>query len=236
MTADFREPHHLPKRRAPGDLFDPRTLPRQRHGVTPQMHGRYPDYDVMAEQDAWDEVTRELLLDRVGNPPEIRFFTGPEARSLAAFADVVLAQDSEPRIPVVAFVDAKLLDGRRDGYRYDGLPDDGRLFRELAAALDDAAGAPFDEASGDLQAEIVTGFAEGRRSDGFFGRYDSRRSWGVVMHYLLEAFYAHPWAWNEIGFGGPAYPRGYMRLGIGQSEPWEGDEARHDDPGAEFAA
>ena len=32
---------------------------------------------------------------------------------------------------------------------------------------------------------------------------------------ILSAFYSHPWAWNEIGFGGPAYPRGYARLGRG---------------------
>ena len=40
---DFGEPHHLPKpRRARSD-----DLPRQRRGITPQMHGRYPDYDVL---------------------------------------------------------------------------------------------------------------------------------------------------------------------------------------------
>ena len=45
-----------------------------------------------------------------------------------------------------------------------------------------------------------------------------------------RAFYAHPWAWNEIGFGGPAYPRGYARMGVGQSEAWEGAEALDLDP------
>ena len=33
------------------------------------------------------------------------------------------------------------------------------------------------------------------------------------MRDLRRQFYAHPWAWNEIGFGGPAYPRGYARFG-----------------------
>ena len=41
------------------------------------------------------------------------------------------------------------------------------------------------------------------------------------MRGVLGAFYSHPWAWNEIGFGGPAYPRGYVRLGAGQREHWE---------------
>ena len=44
------------------------------------------------------------------------------------------------------------------------------------------------------------------------------------MRSILGAFYSHPWAWNEIGFGGPAYPRGYSRLGAGLSETWEGEE------------
>ena len=35
----------------------------------------------------------------------------------------------------------------------------------------------------------------------------------VVMRYVAQAFYSHPWAWNEIGFGGPAYPRGYGAFG-----------------------
>ena len=39
---------HLPKRRGDRPAADPAGLPRQRRGTTPQMHGRYPDYDVLA--------------------------------------------------------------------------------------------------------------------------------------------------------------------------------------------
>ena len=42
---DFRLPHHLPKA---GGEPRPDRLPRQRRGTTPQMHGRYPDFDVLA--------------------------------------------------------------------------------------------------------------------------------------------------------------------------------------------
>ena len=52
-----------------------------------------------------------------------------------------------------------------------------------------------------------------------------KRAWAVTTAAILTAYYAHPWAWNEIGFGGPAYPRGYMRLGVDQPEPWGGHEA-----------
>jgi len=43
-----------------------------------------------------------------------------------------------------------------------------------------------------------------------------------------DAYYSHPWAWDEIGFGGPAYPRAYMRLERGEAESWESEEKRYD--------
>ena len=38
-------------------------------------------------------------------------------------------------------------------------------------------------------------------------------------------YYSHPKAWNEIGFGGPASPRGYVRLDGDRPDPWEAIEA-----------
>ncbi|MFE7355195.1 gluconate 2-dehydrogenase subunit 3 family protein [Streptomyces sp. NPDC057543] len=54
--------------------------------------------------------------------------------------------------------------------------------------------------------------------------------WSLWTRYACTAFYAHPWAWNEIGFGGPAYPRGYLRLGIDRREPWETADHAPRDP------
>jgi hypothetical protein len=236
--SDFRSPHHLPKRRPRGQPFDPSRLLVQRRGVTPQGHGRYPEFDVMEQAAAWDPVTRALIERRIHEVPPLRFFDAEQAACLRAFCDVALGQDSEPRIPVLELVDAKLHAGRRDGYQFAGLPDDGDLFRVLPGGLDEAARAGgargFASAPPEAQAAVVGALAEHRIDGEMWRRYDPERVWSVVMRYLLEAFYSHPWAWSEIGFGGPAYPRGYMRLGIDQREPWEGDEARHDDPGLEF--
>ena len=59
----------------------------------------------------WDDLTRRVVVDRVERVPELRFFSDAEAATLVAFCDVVLAQDAEPRIPVLAFVDQKLAEG-----------------------------------------------------------------------------------------------------------------------------
>jgi hypothetical protein len=237
---DFSEAHHLPKRRGPEQaLADPAELPRQRRGTTPQLHGRYPDYDVLEEAPHWDEATRDVVLARVHDVPEIRFFDDAEAETLAAFADVVLAQDSEPRIPVLAYVDAKLFGGRGDGYRYFDMPDDRETWRLVARGLDEEArrrgGERFALLGVEAQLELCGDFAHGQLHGGVWNRINVARAWSVVMRYLTQAFYAHPWAWNEIGFGGPAYPRGYSRFGSphldsAERESWEGRQAFARDP------
>lgn len=234
MTPNFRLAEHLPNLRKGGGPADPYELPRQRNGVTPQMHGRYPDFNVLDELDHWDEATRRVVLDRVENVPPIRFLTDAEAHTLGVFADVVLAQDREPRIPVIRMLDAKLHSGKREGYRYAELPDDGETFRQVATGLDVAArqhrAQAFAAASHDLQTTIVQAFADGQLHGQIWDELPCEKAWEVVMRELLSAFYSHPWAWNEIGFGGPAYPRGYARLGVGQRENWEGAPAFERDP------
>jgi hypothetical protein len=233
MPHDFRRALHLPKVRGTAGTADPYELPRQRRGTTPQMHGRYPDYDVLEQVDAWDEPTRKVVRSRVDEVPPRRFFTVAEAATLTAFCDDVLAQDSEPRIPVLAFVDAKHAAGKTEGYRYAGMPSDGDAWRLVARGLDEAAGdgeGAYARADAGRREQIVAAFASGEVSGGAWEHLDVTRAWSVVMRDALGAFYAHPWAWNEIGFGGPAYPRGYARMGVGLSEAWEGAEAIDPDP------
>ena len=200
-----------------GEPENPYDLPRQRRGTTPQMHGRYPDYDVLEEARHWDEVTRRVVFERVENVPEIRFFDPLEAATLQAFCDVLLAQDAEPRIPVLNYVDAELASGVGDGYRYYDLPEDGETWRLVARGLDEQARqerfGSYAAAPHHVRLEICDRFAQSRLHGGSWSTLNVSRAWSVVTRYALEAFYAHPWAWNEIGFGGPAYPRGYARFG-----------------------
>jgi hypothetical protein len=221
---------------------DPYELPRQRRGTTPQLHGRYPDYDVLEQAPHWDEATRKVVVARVELVPEIRFFDAVEARTLKAFCDVVTAQDSEPRIPVLSYVDDKLHSGRLDGYQYYDLPDDRELWRLVARGLDEEAsrrGAPsYADADAEEREAIVADFAEAKLHGGTWSTLSVSRAWTIVTGHIVQAFYAHPWAWNEIGFGGPAYPRGYSRFGSphldkAEREEWEGEEHDARDPGRE---
>ncbi len=234
MTQSFRDAEHLPQNRSGLEPSDPAELPRQRRGITPQLHGRYPDYDVMAHAEHWDQETRRVVIDRVAYPPGYCFFDSAEVSTLVAFCDVVLAQDAEPRVPVLRYIDERMAKERFDGFQYVDMPSDRQTWRLVARGLDEAAGAHGQESFHDCDAaqrlERCEAFAAGELSGGAWEELPIERAWKVVMRYVLSAFYAHPWAWNEIGFAGPAYPRGYSRLGPGQRESWEGAEAFERDP------
>jgi Gluconate 2-dehydrogenase subunit 3 len=238
--ADTSRPDHLPNLRPDRKPPHPSWLPKQRRGTTPQMIGRYPDFDVLDNVEAWDEATKKVVLARLEPPGPLRFFTEDEEPCLRAFCDTVLAQDSEPRVPVAESVDGKLADGRLDGYQYADMPDDRDTFRLVLRGLDWVASdrygkASFAAADDATREAIIDQFAHGQLEGGTWDRLNVTRAWSVCMRMVLSTFYAHPWAWNEIGFGGPAYPRGFMRLGgptgpAAVREPFETRGATDEDP------
>lgn len=199
------------------------------------MIGRYPDYDVLETAGTWDEATRKTVLARLEAPGPLRFFTPEEEPALRAFCDTALAQHDEPRIPVAEMVDDTLADGRLDGYQYADMPDDRETWRLVLRGLDEIASerygaASFAAADPGTRDGIVGLLARGQLSGGTWEKLNVARAWSVCMRMMLSAFYSHPWAWNEIGFGGPAYPRGFMRTGtLGTREPFEKTGATSED-------
>lgn len=236
MTRDMSKPDHLPNLRPDRQPPEPSWLPAQRRGITPQMIGRYPDYDVFDAADTWDRATAKVVRDRLDVSTELRFFTVAEAPTARAFCDVCVAQDREPRVPVVELIDEKLSAGRLDGFQYADMPDDRDTWHIVLAGLDEEAQRRHDRATFaalDLphQETIVGELADATLTGGSWDQLNVSRAWSVCMRMILAAFYSHPWAWNEIGFGGPAYPRGFMRLGpISTLEPFEKPGATDEDP------
>jgi len=202
------------------------------------MIGRYPDFDVFDAADTWDHATKEVVAQRmsVGSGGPLHFFSAGEAATVRAFCDVCMAQDGEPRVPVVELVDEKLAAGRLDGFQYADMPDDGDTWHVVLAGLDETATARFGRptfAACDLPAQeaIVGNMADAQLAGGSWAGVNVARAWAVCMRMVLAAFYSHPWAWNEIDFGGPAYPRGFMRLGPTSTlEPFESEGATSEDP------
>lgn len=194
--------------------------------------GYYPGYDVLDNQNNWDAPTWELVRRRVEEPPPIRFFAAAEAALFARVGDLVLGQDPsrDPwTVPVVNFLDQKLDRNETDGYRFLGMPPMREAFRLAAQRLDETARSQYQKAFVHLatheQIQLLHQLAA-RPPQVQWEGLDAGRFWGILIQTLTHIFYSHPYAWNEIGYGGPAYPLGYMRLTQGEPDPWEKREDR----------
>lgn len=195
--------------------------------------GRFPGFDVIAQSGHWDRATQSVVGARLGLLPHVRFFTPDEEVVARALFDQILDQREEPRVPVFNMVDVRLAEQQTDGWHYDSLPPDGEAWRQSLQALNDDAqsahGAGFGFCTWEQQAAILESVH--RLNDADWHGFPAWRVWSLWTRYACTAFYSHPWAWNEIGFAGPAYPRGYKNLGVDRLEPFEVPDARPgDDP------
>lgn len=190
--------------------------------------GRFPGFEVMAQSKHWDPVTRAVVASRVSMPPDIRFFSATEEATAGALCDQLLGQREPPRIPVVNMIDARLAEKQTDGWHYEAMGPDGESWRESLAHLDADArlrgGASFAECTWDEQTAILQSIQD-MGSHPWHG-IPADRAWSLWTRYACTAFYSHPWAWAEIGFAGPAYPRGYKNMGVNRREHFEVRDAR----------
>ena len=223
---------NLSKDRQP--LTDPSTgKPLQQR----EHPGYYPGWDVMSQRAYWDAATRVLIEKRVGPPAPIRFFTEAEAATLTAALDRVLPQDDRVparRIPLLPTLDERLHSNRTDGYRYEDMPSDQQAYRWAAEAFEAMAHEvytlPFTQLTVTSQDSLLKSLhdSEPAGAKDLWKRMNVDRFWTMLLSDACSAYYAHPWSWDEVGFGGPAYPRGYMRLENGEPEPWEEREQRYE--------
>jgi len=199
--------------------------------------GYYPGFSTLSQQAFWDEATRQTVLDRVEHVPPIRFFTPEEARLMKAVCDRLIPQDDRDeshKIPIVERIDDRLSSGRIDGYRFEDMPPDNEAHRLGLRAIEDIAMHLYHTSFLHLglleQDAVLQTIHQAKPPAGhdIWQKMSVHRFWMLLMQDVVEAYYAHPYAWDEIGFGGPAYPRGYMRLEGGKPEPWEVEEQRYD--------
>ncbi len=184
---------------------------------------RFPGFDVLGQSGHWDPVTAGVVLARVGRPPDIRFFTPAEEAAATALCDRLLGQDDEPGIPVVPQIDARLAEQETDGWRYEDMPEDGQAWRDSLRFLDEdsqaACSSDFARAGREDQRAVIQAVQDLGAKD--WHGLKAARVWSLWTRYACTACYAHPSAWNEIGFPGPAYPRGYKNPGVNRREPFE---------------
>lgn len=202
---------------------------------------RYPGYDTLAKRHtpSWNEPTRRVIDRRLAVPRDPQFLGAAQLRTLEALCEAIVPQPAgQPPIPVASLVDGRLARDEGDGFRPATLPPLREAWTRGLDALEAEAQARHGESFARLapapRDALVALLRRGELDDPAWGDmspgdfYNNRASADIV-----SAYYSHPSAWNDIGFGGPASPRGYVRLDGGMRDPWDAAEA---EPGREDRA
>jgi hypothetical protein len=183
------------------------------------------EFDVLTQRRHWDEVTAGVVLERLSATTQLGFFTDVEVSVARPLLDLLIGQEDERLVPVLELVDTRLARGETDGWHYDDLPEDADAWRQTLAWLDEDArsahGLPFARIGVDAQRELISAVQRCSQDGDKWHEYPAGQVWSLWTRYACTAFYSHPSAWSEIGFGGPAYPRGYLNLGVDKLEHWE---------------
>jgi hypothetical protein len=179
----------------------------------------YPNYDVMQEKNQWDDHTQTIVTARVIRERNYKFLSLTEAEMLRAIA-VILIDDDRPELTqyIICHIG--------EGERKTGVPQERQLIRDGLKTWNDASIQQFLTYFIDLTWVQQRSYVEELSTSNalpsaVWGAFPQQALFNKLLQMCLEAYYSHPIVWSEIGYGGPAYPRGYVRTEIGQLDPWE---------------
>jgi hypothetical protein len=193
------------------------------------IRDRYPDAQILSQRGHWDAATRRVVLDRVHNVPSFQHFQGHQPATLEALCARVIPQAHRPpdrRVPIAPWIDQRCAHHTIEGFRFEDMPPEDVAWDWGLEGLDQTAqvlfGAQFVDLDSAQQDDVLQAIRSGTPPGEVWQRLPARRWWiYIALRQITGTYYAHPYAWDEIGFGGPAYPRGYFALNHGAPEPWE---------------
>ena len=172
-------------------------------------------------------ATRDVLQGRLsGETPDPRFFAAPELDLLQAALARLFADPEAPTARTLALcIDARLADGKSDGWRYDALPPDGEAARRGLRGLDQTAqalhGSGFVALDAARQEAVLAAVQKGNPPGEVWQTLSAARFFEELLAEATEAYYSHPLAQEEIGYVGMADARGWTRIAMNEREPWE---------------
>jgi hypothetical protein len=188
--------------------------------------GHYPDFDVMAQQDHWDPHTREIVEERL-QAGAWQVLTLPEVAALHHLCYTLLDDTRDAIITyAVQHFDKSLASDIGEAQRKKGTPKAAVLIRDGLKALDRhctlAHGCLFAALDGPARYGVLEAMSrDGLQLEGPSGTIPAKELFQKLLAVAVSAYYSHPVIWSEIGYAGPAYPRGYVRSERGLIDPWE---------------
>lgn len=192
---------------------------------------RYPGFNVMEEEEAWDPHTRSIVTGRLAADPSRtdpnEGLSDAQSALLRCVLKHLLYEDREELLHfVVSHFEKKMRERYGEAQRKRDVPAEDQLITQGLLGLDDVAGKrhgkPFTECNTKQQFKLIHDLQKGRlQAVGAMALLPQKELFKKLLSLAAEAYASHPQVWSEMGYAGPAYPRGYYRIEQGLHDPWE---------------
>jgi len=192
-----------------------------------EQKSHYPSYDVMSQQDHWDDHTQQVVQSRLSGQSTYQFLQTEEVEQLKRLTGDLVGDHRQDIIQyVVGFIDQSLSSDIGEGQRKVGVPKADILLRDGLKAMNRSAEKKYGQNLLGLDVKDRLQLLQELSQNGVapveeWTGLSQKEMFKKLLNWSIEAYYSHPTVWSEIGYGGPAYPRGYVRTKIGQLDPWE---------------
>ncbi|MEG6616675.1 gluconate 2-dehydrogenase subunit 3 family protein [Peptococcaceae bacterium 1198_IL3148] len=191
------------------------------------LPSHYTNYDVMNLADEWDDHTKKIVTQRLAPFPTPGALNEAEVRTVKIIASHLIYDDRDQVLAyIVHHLDSKLSAKTGESQRKVGSPKERDLILHGLKALDllaqDLYQLPFAEADTQAQLNMLEMLQQGQVPQiTDWSLCPPKELFKKLLSIIVDAYYSHPIIWSEIGYGGPAYPRGYVRVELGLTDPWE---------------
>jgi hypothetical protein len=182
----------------------------------------------LIESDLLTPPTRHALQRRLRKPAVVdpRFFSLDDFATLSAVCDRLIPQPERPHpIDLPGALDTRLAQGGGDGWRYAAMPSDAEMHVAGIAGIEQAAAGLFDRGFTHLsepeQDAVLRAVQRGAAAGSVWAAMDGALYFEELLALVVDVYYAHPLASEEIGYIGMADAHGWQAIGLDERETHE---------------
>ena len=177
----------------------------------------------MSEWDEWDPTTQAVLQHRLSRS-ETSFFKEDEKDVLLSLIPILFPSHlGDVSINVISIFDQRChsMNGFVKGSSIKKIDLIKTGLESVIQQAFDQYQMPFSALEITTQKQIVQDLEKNVGYKNCWQHVSPRLFFKTLMEELLPITYSDPALWSKIGYGGPAYPRGYYAFGPNQFDKWE---------------
>ena len=172
-------------------------------------------------------ITRQALDQRMAYAAKVLlFFDASDFEVLSIVCDRLLAQDSHDRIVNIAyFIDKRLANHTCDGWRYNKMPSDEKMYLNGLKGIDETSillfKASFINLTISQQSVVLQLLQKGDAEGEIWKEMPSKLFFEELLVEATEIFYSYPLVQEEIGYVGMADAKGWTKIGLNERDDIE---------------